>query len=209
MSHLSPLRSGASRRATALLFVPLAGLAIAASGCGGGSSNTASASTTPSTTTSGAAGPASFISCLESHGVPSSVASTSFGRGGFGRGSSATGGGAGAGSASGSGSGSSTTLNPVRARYASAFNACRSHLPGRFGGGRFQNSAAGKAYLNCLQTHGVTVPATPPSSTPTGPAGGSGFASMSQQPAYKAAAQACAALRPAFGGGATTTTTAG
>jgi hypothetical protein len=53
------------------------------------------------------------------------------------------------------------------------------------GGGIFGNSAQSLAYRNCLQQHGVTLPAA-----------GSQPGGFTNNPTFQAAAQACAALRP-------------
>jgi hypothetical protein len=181
------------------LLAAVAGLAAA---CGGGSAKTASASTSttkPSSANAGgfAASRAKFTSCLEAHGVPASEATQGFGRrGGFGQGGA-------------TGAPSSTaTPPPTTAAFAAAFSACRSDLPARGAGGfgNLQNSAAGRAYLQCLQLHGVTIPSTPPTtaagrgSTPSGT--GRSFAS---NPNFAAARQACAALAPTRSGSSSTT----
>ncbi len=70
------------------------------------------------------------------------------------------------------------------------------------------------AYTACLKSHGVNIP-----TSGSGGPGPGGFRTQSQSPAFSSAAQACASLRPKFGGGAgagrfssprsTTTTAAG
>ena len=70
------------------------------------------------------------------------------------------------------------------------------------------------AYTACLKSHGVNIPTT---SSGSGPGG---FRALAQSPGFASAAQACASLRPRFGGGgggsrtfpsqgSTTTTAAG
>lgn len=153
-------------------------------GCGGGSSGTkAAATTTPpatitpsSTTPSGAAGFAAYAKCLADHGVASV--------GGRGNGSTS------------STAAPTTTVDP--AVMNAARTACDSLRPaaGAGGGGGFGgNTAAAAAYRNCLQLHDVTIPTN---GTP-GSAGTGGFAGGVNQndPAFQAATQACASLRPA------------
>ena len=187
--NVLPRRLTASRRLPVLLL-PLFAVVALATACGGSSKPSSSPTTAPGSG-SGAAGfaasRAKFTSCLEAHGVPASQATQSFG---FRRGSG------------GSGSTSSTSTPPTTtATYSAAFQACRSDLPTR-GSGGFQNSAAGRAYLQCLQLHGVTVPSTSTGAAPGG-AGGGGFNS---NPNFQAARQACASLAPT--GGPTSSTSA-
>jgi hypothetical protein len=175
-----------------LMALPLLAVTALAAGCGG-SAKTSSASTTtaPAAGTPATAARAKFTSCLEAHGVPASEAAQGFG---FRRGA-------------GSSTPSSTVTPPTTsAAFAAAFQACRSDLPARFGNGGLQNTAAGRAYLQCLQLHGVTLPSTPPTSAGGSPAGtaptpGGAFRSLSSNPAYQAARTACAALAPARGSG--------
>jgi hypothetical protein len=89
--------------------------------------------------------------------------------------------------------------------YAAAAQACRSDLPTR-GTGGFQNSAAGRAYLQCLQLHGVTVPTNPAGGAPAG--SGAGAGGFSSNPNFQAARQACASLAPSGSGGPTSSTSA-
>jgi hypothetical protein len=181
----------AARRRPALLFVLPLTAVLGLSACGGSAkSNTAAATTTTvaGRASGGSAARAKFTSCLEAHGVPASQAT---------RGSGFRGGGAGAG-------GSTPPTPPTTtAAYGAAFQACRSDLPTGPGRGGLQNTAAGRAYLQCLQLHGVTVPSTVPSTGSTatpggGGAPGGGFAS---NPSFQAARTACAALAPTPGGG--------
>jgi hypothetical protein len=178
----------------ALALVCAAGLAA----CGGG--GTSSASGTPSTTApSGSASLTAYVQCLESHGVPSSVAST-FGQRRRGQ---------------GPGAGSTDTSPPlsppqsftrptIPSQYQGALQACRNLRPA-FGG---VNSAAFAAYRNCLQLHGVTVPTPTTGPGGTGGAGGFGAAlgQVQNDPNFKAAQQACAALAPTRAGATTATT---
>ncbi len=176
-----------------VLLLPLLALAALAAGCGG--SSTKASASTPSTTTAarpGAAARAKFVSCLEAHGVPAGEATRGFGfrRNGTSPGSTAPG---------------VSTPPTTTAAFAAAFAACRNDLPGGFGPGGLRNTAAGRAYLQCLQLHGVTVPTTVP-----GGGSGGGFGSMGSEPGFQAARQACAALAPARtgdSGGPTTSTT--
>lgn len=155
--------------------------------CGGGPSTAKAAatatappsSTTPSTA-AGANGFAAYTQCMAAHGV------TSLG----GRGNASP----------SSTAASATTVDP--ATMTAARNACASLRPaggtggtGGFGGGL--NGPAAAAYRTCLQQHGVTLPTT---GTAGGGAagGGGGFSGAANQnnPAFQAAAQACASLRP-------------
>jgi hypothetical protein len=191
----------ASRPKRALFIaLPLIGVALLATACGGGSSKASASASTPTSTTApagstaGAASRAKFTQCLESHGVPASVASAGFGgrRPAGGSTSSTTNG----------TNGSSPSGSSLFTQYQAAFNACRSDLPAGFGrgGGNF-NSAAFAAYRNCLEIHGVTVPTTTPGST--GGFGG-GLGAASRSPAFQAAQKACASLLPARPSSSTT-----
>ena len=225
----------ARRKRIVLAFAAcLVALAAVATACGGSSTKTSSSSTTsPPTSGSAATGSAAtgsgatgsggsaafaaartkFTQCLESHGVPASVASSGFGFGGR-RGSAD---GSGATGSTGSGStnsgsstaGGSTTRPTIASQYQSAFTACRSDLPtGGFGGGGF-NSVTSAAYRNCLTLHGVTIPTTPPSTAAgsSGPrAGPGGLGALRNNPKFQAAQKACASLLPARTGAGTTTT---
>jgi hypothetical protein len=59
------------------------------------------------------------------------------------------------------------------------------------------------AYSACLKQHGVTIPTTRPTGRPSpgasGRRGGFGFGGESNQPAFKAAQQACQSLMPKGG----------
>lgn len=220
--------SGTPRPAFALLITILA-LAALAAGCGGGSSKAATSGTTSTTTAGGsrASNRAKFTQCLESHGVPTSVAS-SFGafRRGAGSGgaaSSTTSGGSSttSGGATGAGttpSGTPRTRPTLPSQYSAAFTSCRSLLPaGGNGLGGFLNSPADAAYRNCLQVHGVTLPTAPTGSSPAGsvpsasaPAGATPGGGFANNPTFQAARQACASLLPAGQGrgtGSTSVTT--
>jgi hypothetical protein len=105
------------------------------------------------------------------------------------------------------------TRPTVPSQYQAAFDKCRSLLPiGRFGAGGF-NTSAFTAYRNCLIVHGVTLPAPPttvagqPPGTGNG-FGAGGFANLRNNPAFKAATQACASLLPQRTGTTPTTTPA-
>ena len=204
LSNMSRMRArlpfGRSGHPALLLLVPLSALTALAAGCGGSTKTSAATTTTaPAAGSNGAAAAAraKFTSCLESHGVPASEATGGFG---FRRPASSS-----------SSSSAPSTPPSTSAAYAAAFQACRSDLPARFGAGGLQNSAAGRAYLQCLQLHGVTLPSTPPTSaggTSTGSTPGAGsnpgtnFRSLTSNPAYQAARTACAALAPNRGAGA-------
>lgn len=178
----------ASRRA--LLGAPLLALTAFLAACGG--SSTASSPTT-------VAGPASasaYTQCLTSHGVPASAAGPFGGRrpNGSAPGTSVP------------GAAPAGTRPTVPAQYQAAFQACQSLRPARggFGAAALNNAA----YRNCLQLHGVTLPA-PPTTTPGQPpptrGPGAGFGSQANTPAFQQARQACANLLPARGGTTTTT----
>jgi hypothetical protein len=215
---------GRAKRPFLLLLLPLAAVAVLASACGGGSAKASDSPTTsssPSTSTPGAsaasASRAQFTQCLEKNGVPASAATGAglFGRRGGGGGTGS--GGTGSGGTGTPGSSVPTGTGPtIPSQYQTAFDKCRSLLPvGRFGGGAggFLNSSAFTAYRNCLIVHGVTLPAPPTTVAGQAPAPGSGFgaggfASLRNNPAYKAASQACASLLPQRTGPTPTTTPA-
>jgi hypothetical protein len=192
--------SSRPKRLGLFIALPLIAVAVLATACGGGSTKTSS-STTPSTTTpagSTAAGSrAKFTQCLESHGVPASVASAGFGRRGAG--------GAGGSTSSSTTGGSSTNRSSLFTQYQSAFTACRSDLPAGAGRPGNFNSAAFAAYRNCLEIHGVTIPTTTPGSSGTGGGFSGGLGAASQSPAFQAAQKACASLLPARPSSSTTT----
>lgn len=178
-----------------VLVLPLLAVAGLATACGGGGTKAASVPTTttpPSSASSRAAARARLTSCLEAHGVPASEANLGFG---FRR-------------SSGSGTSSTSTPPTTTATFAAAFQACRADLPAGPGQGgfQFQNSTAGRAYLQCLELHGVTVPSTPPTTGgATGANPGGGFAGLANNPNYQAARTACAALAPTRTGGSDST----
>jgi hypothetical protein len=193
----------------ALVTVALASLTTA---CGGSSTKVSG----PSTTTTTVAGRAAFVSCMEKQGIPASAATRFGGRPG------------GGGAPGGSVPNGSTPRTPsslpagvTQNQLRTALQACRGLLPrgAGFGGANRANSPAAAAYRNCLQLHGVTLPApgtrttttTAPGSSTTGGAGngGRGFGGLdTSNPTVRAALAACAALRPAPGGTTTTSTTA-
>jgi hypothetical protein len=196
---VTELQHESSRRKRLSLFIalPLIAVAVLATACGGGSTKTSSSASTSTTTPAGstaAASRAKFTQCLESHGVPASVASAGFGGGRRGAGGSTS---------STTTGGSSSNRSSLFTQYQSAFTACRSDLPSGFGGGGNFNSAASAAYRNCLTLHGVTVPTTTPGSPRTGGFSG-GFGAASQSPAFQAAQKACASLLPARPSSSTT-----
>jgi hypothetical protein len=194
----------------------------ASTGQGAAGSRTGASGSGAPASGAGSAAFTKYTQCLTSHGVPSGT--NLFGRRGTGTGtgsgsasSNAGSGGAGlTGGAGGPGGSTPAGTRPtIPAQYQKAFQDCASLRPtGGFGGfGAGLNSAQAAAYRNCLQIHGVTLP-TPPTTTPgqppsTGGAGrGNGFAQLRNNPAYQAAAKACASLLPARPGSPSTTTPA-
>lgn len=182
-----------SGRAALLVLLPLA-VTVLAAGCGGGTKGVSAATTT---TTAPGTARARFTACLEAHGVPAAEATRGFGlRRNPGNGSAGT--------------AASSTPPTTTAGFGAAFQACRSDLPRGSGAGAFRNTAAGRAYLQCLQLHGVTIPTTVPGSAPRTGTGG-GFGAIASNPAFQSARAACAALAPnrdrAPGGSASTTPT--
>jgi hypothetical protein len=192
MSDRRPRRFRTLARPTALLLV--AGLAILFTACGGsGSAATTSTSTTAGSSNNsrnnGPSGSSSFTAyrnCLSQHGVTL----PNF-RGGARPGAGGT---PGEGAPTGSGT------PPRRGGFGGFANnpkdqaaekACASLRPkggfGGFGRGGGFNSAAGAAYRNCLKLHGVTLPSGTPSGSPS---------STISSSTFRAAATACAALRP-------------
>lgn len=201
-----PFAAAAPRRPPLLTvsgFVGLAALVALLAACGG--SSKASSARTTTTTTAGnaafAASRAKFVSCLEAHGVPASEATRPLGfRRGAGGAAGSTGSSNSSAPSGSSGSAPSSTPPTTDAAFGAAFSACRSDLPtGPGRGGDFTNTAAGRAYLQCLQLHGVTVPST------TAP--GQGFRSFANDPNFQKARVACAALAPARPGAGTSSTT--
>jgi hypothetical protein len=218
-----------------LIFASFTVLALVVAGCGGGGSKSATSSSTTSSTTAGAttgtttgrgtgaAGFAAYTQCMTSHGIPASALQNRRGNA-----PPATGGEGGAppasapgGAADGSIPTPSLPAGVTQAQYQAAIEACRSQLPaGGFGGGG-ANSAALAAYRNCLQLHGVTLPAggqraggqpTGTDQTPTSATGSStstpGFGGLnSSDPTVQAALKACESLRPTPAQGSSTTST--
>jgi hypothetical protein len=172
-----------------------------------------------------AAGFAAYSNCMTSHGIPASVLQQNRRANAppaTGTESSAPP--AGSGGGGGNGPTPSLPAGVTQAQYQAALQACRSQLPaGGFGGGGAggANSAAFAAYRNCLQLHGVTLPAAgqPPAGQPTGtgqppssatpsssrPAGLGGL--NNSDPTVQAALTACMSLRPANTQGSSTTST--
>jgi hypothetical protein len=182
-------------------------LALLVTACGGGSTKTATGTTT--TTTAGGAARsarlAAYRQCLQSHGV-TLPASTGGGFGGLG------GGGNRGAAGDTSGTAPTTTLPPgvTEQQWQAAVTACASQLPAR-GSANLQNNPQFQVYYNCLQTYltthgGTTLP--PLSQGGAGIFGGGGGSSTTiANPSLQAARDHCAALRPTFGGGTTTTST--
>lgn len=170
----------------------LSGLAFLVAACGDSPRSASASSPTTTSATSGIAGRAKLVACLEAHGVPASIADAALGGLGLGR----------------TGTSTSTTTSAAGSQYASAFQACRPYLPSRLGSGGFRDSAAAKAFLDCLEQHGVTLPTTPPTSTSGGSSQG-GLSGLAGSPNFKSAQAACAGLRPSFGEPSTTTSTTG
>jgi hypothetical protein len=169
--------------------------AIALAACGGSSqAATRSTSSTSSTTSSGAKGFASFTSCLQSHGVPKSAIPSRPSRPPGSRPSTPPTSGAG-----GTGVRYNQGFGQLSSKYSAAFQACRSQLPT----GNFARAPQNAAYRNCLQLHGVNLPAPGSTSGPT-----SSSTTISQS-VLQQARQACASLRspaPTSGGSSTPTT---
>lgn len=177
-------------------------LAVALTSCG---SSGASGSGATTTTTSTKASNAAFDACLKSHGV--TLPSFGSGTGGGAPGGGSFGGGTGGG---GFGGGGGFASNP---KFSAALAACASLRPkgGGYGFGGGANSAALKAYTNCLKIYGETLPtrgfggATGSTSTTT--------TTPASAAKLKNALNKCQALQPkGFGrggarGASTTTTT--
>lgn len=172
------------------LLVPVALISLAAGACDRGSTTTSSSAPTAALPSSASAARTRFMSCLESHGVPPSVASAGFGDlRPLARSPAST----------------PPSTMPAATSYSGAFEACRSQLPspglGGLRGTGFLNSSAGRAYLSCLEAHGLTLPAS--TSTQTNSAGS--FAGITN---FRSAEKACTNLAPrAALGGPTPTTT--
>jgi hypothetical protein len=157
-----------------VLVLALFGALLAA--CGGGGSGTKTAASNATTTTNpGAKSFAAYAQCVQAHGGqvrqrPDSSSSTS--------------------------STSSPSSTVDQATQQAAQQACASLRPAGGAGGGLGNSPQSAAYRNCLQQHGVTLPTggQTPGGTNTGAPPGGSFTS---NPAFQAAQQACAALRPA------------
>ena len=182
-------RRAATRRGTLCALLVLVSLAAAA--CGGAAPTASSSSALPATSLSPemAGARSRFVECLETHGVPAEVASWGFGD-----------------LLPRAGSPSPTTPMTVKAanQYRGAFETCRGQLPTRGLGGMrgadFLNSPAGRAYVSCLQDHGMTLPAS--TAAPSGAAGTSPRASD-----FKTAEKACAGLTPRVVPGTSTSLT--
>lgn len=197
-----------------LATVTLASVAMA---CGGSTRVVTAPTTTAPTTASRTA----FTACLVKQGIPAQAAATLGGRraGAGGGGPNGTGGGGpGAGGEGGGFTAPSLPAGVTQAQYRAALQSCRSLLPGRGAGGRSGfNSAAGAAYRNCLQIHGVTVPTpgsrtsttTAPGSPTSTPGGGRGFGGLdTSNPTVRSAMAACAVLLPGRVATTTSSTTA-
>ncbi len=179
------LLSTPARRPLPLLLLLLLAAGLLAA-CGGGGSSTKTASpaatgTSPTTAAGTVSGFTAYTQCLRAHGVTS-----------FGPGSSA------------STSAPGTTVS--QATMSAARQACASLRPAGAGagaGGGGLNSPAAAAYRACLQQHGVTLPTPGQGTAGQGANGGTvgqganGGAGFRNNPAFQAAAQACASLRPA------------
>ncbi len=215
-----------------MLLAALSIFGLIVAGCGGGSTKASASSpstTAPKTGGTGAAGFEAFTQCMVSHGIPASAlqrtrpANTPPTTGADAGSTPATSTGGEAGGTGGNRTPPSLPAGVTQAQYQAALQACRSQLPaggGGFGGGG-ANSAALAAYRNCLQLHGVTLPAA--GQRPAGQPGGTGqtpastAGSSTSQPGFgglntsdptvQAAMTACASLRPARTPGSTTSTT--
>lgn len=212
-------KSSIARPAAACGFVALALLVTAC-----GSSKTSAAPTTTSTTTAATKALAAFRSCMQSHGVTLPANFRAGGFGGFG----GRGGAGGAGNTTGTTRPRPTTTLPAgvtSAEYSAAIAACRSTLP--TGAGGLANNPQFTDYYNCVQSYLMANnEQTLPAMNAGGAAalfGGAGFGGFRggttsstaepttttlPNPSLAAAEAHCVALKPAFGAGRTTTTTA-
>lgn len=194
-SDRSPRRLRTLARPAAVLL--MGGLAILFTACGGGSSASTTSTAAGSSSNAGnnkPSGSSSFTAyrnCLSQHGV--TLPNFSRGNGAPPGGGGYPGGGAPGGSGTGTpgrGGFGGFANNP---KYQAAAKACASLRPkggfGGFGRGGGFNSAAGAAYRNCLKLHGVTLPTRGSTSS------GSPSSTISSS-TFRAAAAACAALRP-------------
>ena len=170
------LMSVPMRRPLPVLVFALFGALLAA--CGGGGSGTKTAASNATTTpTTGGNNFAAYAQCMQAHGGQARQRPNS--------------------SSSSTSSTSAPSSTVDQATQQAAQQACASLRPaGSGGGGALGNSPQAAAYRNCLQQHGVTVPTggQTPGATDSGGAPGGSFTS---NPAFQAAQQACAALRPA------------
>lgn len=176
MPSATTLLSSPVRKPLPTMLLVLFGALLAA--CGGGGTKTASSPSTGSTTTTtsrrsdSTGGFAAYSQCVTSHGghLPARRSTST---------SSST--------------EVSTPPSTVDQATSAAMQACASLRP--TGGGGFLNSPQAAAYRNCLTQHGVTLPA--PGSAGGGNNGTGPNSSLANNPAFQAAAQACAPLRPA------------
>jgi hypothetical protein len=202
--HRTGSRAAAARSSLVLLLVGVVPLILSA--CGGSAASGSSTSTTKPK-----ASEAAYTSCLKQHGV--TLPNFNRGSGGAPAGGTRPTFTPGSGSFPGGAPGSGGGFFQNNPKFQKAATACKSLRPsggfgggfGRAGGAGGFNSTAFAAYRNCLKLHGVTLP-TPGAKPAVGSTPSTTFNQSS--PAFQAATQACAALRPT-GTGSTTTTTAG
>lgn len=200
-----PSSSGAAPRRRGRSLPSIAGAGAIATlalvvGLFGGGMSAASAATSPANALK------AYQKCLASHGVKSLPRGAGGFGGGFRRGNGGGRGGQPPSGSAASGSGAQRSAPKLTSKQKKAMKACQSKLPtGGFRGGNGANGPGGAAftaYLTCLTQHGVTVPTN------------GGFRNLDQNDAtIQAAENACAPLRPSFGGrgqggGQATTTTA-
>lgn len=182
-------------------------LVLLAAACGGSSSTTAATTTTTPTTTAGGNGAArlaAFRACMQSHGVTVPANARLGGGGGrFGAGGTGS-------TTDTTGPAPTTTIPPgvTEQQWQTAVTACASTLPNR------QNNPQVQIYVNCLNSYlsshgGTTIPTGPGAAGVFGGRAGASGETTTTNPTLQAAMAHCAALRPAFGGRGSTTTSIG
>jgi hypothetical protein len=180
----------------ARLFAVAGCAALLTAGCGVVYSASAG-SASPGATASPGSGASAYLACLRQHGisVPAAPASPA--------GSPSPG--AGAGSGAGTGTGTGGGFQPGSAAFARALQACAALRPaggfgGPFGGGFGPFGAALQAFRTCMAAHGEPIPATPPSTAPSGTPGPDRFLNglNPASPKVATALKACQSKLPAF-----------